>query len=204
MHTKLPNISFFKNSSFFVAWFSKNSRENFWNRNFKANCLSRRHQKVYSIFSKSCPTKAFYSKVSKVERKVYQDGLLPIVITNSFRIPVVQKLENIFTHIFFIFFCIGIYSLFKSNNKIHDGKRRPKQIYSFHTHADIKQCLHILKVHLEIKHSWTKTRRLPLIGLLVIIDKFFEFCRIYVDQIFIFEDRAILGMLPTWINNFSL
>ena len=35
---------------FFVAWFSKNSRKSFWNRNFRANCLSRRDQKVYSIF----------------------------------------------------------------------------------------------------------------------------------------------------------
>ena len=52
---QITNFSFFQKLIIFVVWFSKNSRKNFWNRNFKANCLSRRHQKVYSIFSKSCP-----------------------------------------------------------------------------------------------------------------------------------------------------
>ena len=84
-------------------------------------------------------------------------GSLLIITTNSFRIPVVQKNWKHF-HLYF-FFCIGMYSLFRSNNKIHDDKRRPKQVNSFHAHADIKQCLHISKVHLEMKAFMNKSKK---------------------------------------------
>ena len=54
----IPNYQLsvsFKNSSFFVAWFSKNLRESFHVRDSMASCLSRHDQKVYSIFQKLCP-----------------------------------------------------------------------------------------------------------------------------------------------------
>ena len=40
---------------FFVVWLSKNSRNDFWIRNFRADCLSRRDEKVYSIFQNRAP-----------------------------------------------------------------------------------------------------------------------------------------------------
>ena len=59
----IPNyqISVFSKTRHFVTWFSKHSRKSFWIRNFKANCLSRRDQKVYSIFENraSWGTKVF-------------------------------------------------------------------------------------------------------------------------------------------------
>ena len=145
---QITKYQFFKNLSFFVAWFSKNSRKSFWIRNFRANCLSRRDQKVYSIFQNRAPWGTiFLFKRFHGERKCLSRFL--IMTTNSFRIPIVQKFENIFTHIFFIFFCIGIYSLFRSINKIHDDKRSLEQVYSFHANANIKakfiffkKCIH--------------------------------------------------------------
>ena len=60
----IPNyqiLVFSKTRRFLVAWFLKNSRKSSWIRNFKANCLSRRDQKVYSIFQNRAPrgTKVF-------------------------------------------------------------------------------------------------------------------------------------------------
>ena len=57
---------------FFVVWLSKNSRNDFWIRNFRADWLSRRDEKVYSIFQNRAPwgTKAFYSNGSKVKMSV--------------------------------------------------------------------------------------------------------------------------------------
>ena len=128
-----------KNSSFRLHDFRR-IWESFQIRNFVASCMSRHDQKLYSIFQNRAlwGTKAFYSKGSKVERSVYQDGF----ITNSnhqfFQDPRRSKIWKHFHPHFFIFFCTGIYSLFRSNNKIHDDKKRLKQVYPFHAHADIK------------------------------------------------------------------
>ena len=130
-----------------------------------ANCLRRRDQMVYSIFSKSCLSgHQGFQKISKWKKVFIKMGSLPTVITNSFRIPVVQKFENIFTHIF-IFSCTGIYSLFISNNKIHDDKRRLKQVYLFHANANIKAKFNIFQeVHPQMKAFITKDRqKLPLV-----------------------------------------
>ena len=69
--------------------------------------------------------------------------------TNSFRIPVVQKFENILTHIFSFSFALGFIFFFRSINKIHDDKMCLKQVYSFHANANIKakftffkKCIH--------------------------------------------------------------
>ena len=105
----------------------------------------------------------------------------------------------------FFFFCTRIYSLFRSNNKIHDDKRRPKQIYSFHTHADIKQCLHISKVHFQLKTFMIKgqTKTTPswsfILMLLMTTDQFSEFDRICIDQglDLVLEGRAIFCGMPS-------
>ena len=101
MHTKLPIISFLQNSSFFVAWFSKNSRISFWIRNFMASCLSRHDQMVYSIFQNHAPRGVKFFQMIPKWRKVFikMDWLLTM-ITNPFEIPVIQNLE---TFSFFIF-----------------------------------------------------------------------------------------------------
>ena len=157
MYTKLPIFSFFQKLIIFVAWFSKNSRNDFWIRNFKANWLSRHDQKVYSIFQNRAPWgTTFLFKRFHGEKKCLLG--FPTMATNSFRIPIVQKFENIFTHIFFIFFCIGIYFLFRSINKIHDDKMRLKQVYLFHANADIKAKFNIFQeVHSQMKAFVTKT-----------------------------------------------
>ena len=56
---------------------------------------------------------------------------------------------------------------------------RPKQVYSFHVNADIKQCLHISKVHLEMKELMNKSKKTApswsyILTHLVTIDKFFK------------------------------
>ena len=53
------------------------------------------------------------------------------------------------------------------------------QVHSFHAHADIKQCLHISKVHLEMKELMNKSKKTApswsyILTPLVAIDKFLE------------------------------
>ena len=131
-----------------------------------ASCQSRHEQKVYSIFSKSCPLgHQNFQKILKWKKVFIKMGSLPTVTTNSFRILVIRKFENIFTHIFSIFFGIGIYSFFRSINKTRDNKRHPKQVYLFHANADIKAKFYIF----QEKHSQMKTfitedrQKLPLV-----------------------------------------
>ena len=107
----VPNYQmsvFFKNSSFLLPDFRR-IRESFWIRHFKANCLSRRDQKVYSVFSKSCPSgHQSFQQIPKWKKVLVEMGLLPTVITNSFRILVIQKFENIFNHNFLLSFALGL------------------------------------------------------------------------------------------------
>ena len=123
---QITKYQFFQKLVIFLLLDFRRIRESLQIRNLMANCLRRCDQMVYSIFSKSCLSGHHdFQKISKWKKAFIKMGSLPTVITNSFRIPVVQKFENIFTHIF-IFSCTGIYSLFISNNKIHDDKMRLK------------------------------------------------------------------------------
>ena len=68
-----------------------------------ANYLSRHDQKVHLIFQKLCFSghQSLLFKWFQNEKGVFIEmDLLPTVITNSFKIPVIQKFENISTHIF--------------------------------------------------------------------------------------------------------
>ena len=111
-----------------------------------ADCLSRRDQKVYSIFSKSYLSgHQDFQKIPKWKKVFIKMGSLPIVITNSFRILVIQKFENIFNHNFLLSFALGFVLFLFSNNKIHDDKRRLKQVYLFHANANIKAKFNIFQ-----------------------------------------------------------
>ena len=122
--TKYQFIS--KTHHFFVAWFSKNSRKSFWIKNFRANCLSRRDQKVYSIFQNRAPwgTKVFYSNGSRWK-------WVFVRITNNdhqfFRRSYYQKLGDIFSYHFYVDFMIVTFiPFFRNVNKIHNDKRHSK------------------------------------------------------------------------------
>ena len=147
----IPNYQLsvsFKNSSFLLPDFRR-IRESLQIRNLMANCLRRRDQMVYSIFSKSCLSgHQGFQKISKWKKVFIEMGSLPTVITNSFRIPVFQKFENIFIHIFSFSFALRF---FRSINKIHDDKRRLKQVYLFHTNANIKAKFTFFK---KCIHKW--------------------------------------------------
>ena len=67
-----------------------------------ANCLSRRDQKIYSIFFRIVPLRVsdFFSNDFKVKESVYQDGLTTNNDHQSFQNPHYSKFGNIF--IFFI------------------------------------------------------------------------------------------------------
>ena len=127
-----------------------------------ANCLNRRDQMVYSIFQNRAPWGiTFLFKRFHGERKCLLG--FPTMTTNSFKIPIVQKFENIFTY---IFFCIGIYSLFRSISKIHDEKNNLKHKFIHFMHMlTLKKCLHFSKNNIhEWKHSWSKDKqKLPLV-----------------------------------------
>ena len=215
MHTKLPkSVFFFKNSSFFVAWFSKNSRNGFLIRNFKANCLSRHDQKVYSIF-KIVPLGVphFYSSDFTMKGSVYP-------ISNNdhqfFQDSYCSKIWKHFHPYFFIFFCTEIYSPFRSINKIHDDKRHLKQVYSFHANADIKVKFTFFKKCIrKWKYSWSKDKqKLPLVDLFILMllmttDQFSEIDRICVDQglDLVLEGRAIfhgMPLTPSWYSHLAL
>ena len=64
---------------------------------------------------------------------------LPTMTTNSFENPIIKNLETFFFIIFYTDFMIMTFiPLFRNISKIHNDKRRPKQVYSFHANADIK------------------------------------------------------------------
>ena len=89
-------------------------------------------------------------------------GSLPTVITNSFRIPVVQKFENIFTHIFSFYFALGFILFLEVSVKFMMKKISETQVPSFHAYVDIKQRLYISKVH-ENTHDQKTKKKLPLV-----------------------------------------
>ena len=83
------------------------------------------------------------------------------MITNSFKILITKNLET-----YCIDFTITTFILFFRNiSKIHNDKKGPKQVYSFHANADIKTVFTFLKKYIhEWKHSWSKDKqKLPLV-----------------------------------------
>ena len=70
---------------------------------------------------------------------------LPTMTTNSFENPIIKNLETFF----FDFTIMTFIPLFRNISKIHNDKRRPKQVYSFHANADIKVMFTFLKKHIH-------------------------------------------------------
>ena len=112
--------------------------------------------KKFIRFSKLCPSehqgllfKWFHSK-KKVFIKV--DSLLTM-ITNSFKIPFIQKLENIF-FIFHSFFAQKFIFLFwKYQQNLEMTKTFETKVYLFHANADIKIIFTSFnKVHSKMKN----------------------------------------------------
>ena len=87
-------------------------------------------------------------------------GLLPTVITNSFKILVVQKFENIFNHIFSFSFAPRFILFLEVSAKFMMTKISETQVPSFHAYANIQQCLHISKVYESI-HDKKDTKTAP-------------------------------------------
>ena len=150
---------------------------------FMANCLSRRDQNVYSIFQNHAPrgTKIF-QKIPKWKKVFIKMCWLPTVITNSFRIPVVQKFENIFSHIFSFPFALGFILFLLVSTKFMMTKNVQNKVYSFHANVDIKVKFTFLKKCIrKWKHPWSKDKqKLPLVDpfvlmLLVTVDKSSKF-----------------------------
>ena len=154
MHTKLPNINFLQKLTIFLLSDFRRIREEvsksgvLW-----PICLRRCDQMVYSIFSKSCLSRhQGFQKIPKWKKVFIKMGSLPTVITNSFRIPVVQKLENIFNHIFSFSFALGIILFLEASTKFMMTKS--VQNKSIHVNANIKVMFTFLKKHIhEWKHS---------------------------------------------------
>ena len=108
MHTKLPHISFFsKNSSFFVAWFSKNSRNKFLNQEFYGQLLEQAWSNgLFDPFKNRAPrgTKAFF--IQMVPRWKWAFVGITKNDHQFFRESYYQKLGNIF----FIIFALTLWS----------------------------------------------------------------------------------------------
>ena len=103
MHTKLPIISSYKNSSFRLPNFRR-IREILQIRNLMTNCLRMRDQMVYLIFSESCLSRhQGFQKIPKWKKVFVKTDWLLTMITNHFEIPVVQNLETFL----FYFFALG-------------------------------------------------------------------------------------------------
>ena len=124
------------------------------------------------------------------------DWLL-IMITNPFEIPLFKTWKH------FHFLAPKFIPSLKTSTKFKVTKYlKHKSIYFMHM-LTLKQGLHLSKVHSEIKTFMNKNKETALnwsfiLTPLLATDKFFEFCRIYVNQSlnFIFEYCAILCGMP--------
>ena len=162
MHTKLQTISFFQNSSFFVAWFPKNSRKKFLNQEFHGQLPEKAWSNGLFDFFEIVPLGApRFSKDSKVEESICQDELTTNNDHQSFWNPCCSKLWNIF--IFSFSFALGFILFLEVSAKFMMTKISETQVPSFHAYADIQQCLHISKVYENIHDKKKDTQKLPLI-----------------------------------------
>ena len=121
----IPNYQLsvsFKNSSFFVAWFSKNSRNKFLNQEFYGQLPKQAWSKCLFDFSKSCPSgHQGFQKIPKKER-IYQDGLTTNNDHQSFWNPHCSKLGNIFIFFALTLWSQNLFPFFKNIKKIQNDK----------------------------------------------------------------------------------
>ena len=146
MDTKLPTIKSHKKSSFFVAWFLKNSTKS-WN--FMASCRAG-VIRMFIWFSKNVPHKAPTPFIQMVPR--WNECLLrwihyqewPPILSRSR----IKQLEYIFI------FALNLWSrnlflFLEISTKFKTTKMSETQVHSFHANADIKakftfleKCIH--------------------------------------------------------------
>ena len=127
-----------------------------------ANCLSGRDQKIHLIFQNCAPrgNKVSYSNGFKTKGVFTEIDLLPIVITNSFKIQN-QTFEKHFH--FFWLYDHEIYSFLKSAKFVMTRGIQDKFIH-FMQMLTSKQCLHFSKsAFTNANIHKQKTKRLPLV-----------------------------------------
>ena len=164
MHTKLPIINSYKNSSFRLSDFRR-IWESFQIRNLMASCLSWHDQK-FIRFSKSC----LLGRQGFLFKR-FQSGeecLSRWVITNSnhqfFQDPHCSKFENIFTHIFSFSFALGFILFLEATTKFMMTKGVQNKYIHF-IHMLTSSNVYIFqKCIFKWKHLWSKYKqKLPLV-----------------------------------------
>ena len=100
----IPNYQLlvsFKNSSFFVAWFSKNSRNKFLNQEFYGQLPEQAWSKGSFVFFQNCApwgTNVFFFRRFHSEKECLLR--LPTMTTNFFENPITKNLETFFLSFF--------------------------------------------------------------------------------------------------------
>ena len=145
----IPNYQLsvsFKNSSFFVAWFPKNSRNKFLNQEFYGQMPEQAWSNGLFNFSKIVLLRAPRSLIQMVLKwkgVFIEMGLLSTVITNSF------KIQNQTFKKHFHFFALTLWSwnlfLFRNISEIHNDKG----IWNTSAHVDIKAVFTFLEKHIH-------------------------------------------------------
>ena len=112
-----------------------------------ANYLDRRGQNIYLVFKRMCPMEhqGLLFKWFQGENECLLG--LPTMTTNSF--DYYQNLETFFYFFGTDFTIMTFIPLFRNISKIHNDKRRPKQVYSFHANVDIKAMFTFLTKHIH-------------------------------------------------------
>ena len=143
MHTKLSIISSYKNSSFLLPDFRRIREMIFGSEILRPIDWVGVIKSLFD-FSKSCPLRyhifiqaisrwnEVFIRISDNDHQFFQDSYC-------------SKIWKHFHLLFFIFFWIGIYSLFRSINKIHDDKNVKNKFIHFMQMLTSKQCLHLSK-----------------------------------------------------------
>ena len=115
MHTKLPTVNFFQKLIIFCCLIFKKFEKYVSKSGVLWPIAWAGAIKMFIRFFKIVPLRAprlFIQKVPKWRGVFIKMSSLPIVITNSFRIPIIQKFENIFTYIFSFSFTLGFILFF--------------------------------------------------------------------------------------------
>ena len=127
-----------------------------------ANLLEQAWSKCSFDFSTSCPSgHQSFQKIPKWRKVFIKIGSLPTVITNSFKILVIQKFENIFNHIFSFFFALGFILFLGATTKFMMTKGAQKKYIHF-IHMLTSSNVYIFQMCIfNWKHSWVKDKQKP-------------------------------------------
>ena len=135
MHTKLPTISFFQNSSFFVAWFSKNSRKRFLNQELHGQLPEKAWSNGLFNFFKIVPFEAprfflfkwFHNERKCLLRRVHYQQQSPILSGFS-----LFKIRKHFHPYFSFSFALSFILFLEASTKFMTTKVSETQIHFMH------------------------------------------------------------------------